>query len=325
MADRPVIGAVVIGRNEGDRLRRCLASIPPRIARVIYVDSGSTDGSQSIAEAAGAEVIALDMTRPFTAARARNAGFDALKAGGQIDFVHFIDGDCELVSGWVETAEALLRGRSNVAVACGRRRERHPEASVFNRLCDWEWNTPVGEAKACGGDALMRRTALDAVEGFDESLIAGEEPDLCLRMRQRGWKIWRLDHDMTLHDAAITRWSQWWARSRRSGHAFAEGAYRHGNAPEWHWVTETRRAFLWGLILPVTLLAWALLVTPWAWLGFLLYPLQILRLARRMGGGREAWERAFLLILGRVPEALGALDFHMRRLTGRRRGLIEYK
>ncbi|NHX28129.1 glycosyltransferase family 2 protein, partial [Escherichia coli] len=156
MADPIRIGAVIIGRNEGARLVGCLNAVPEIVTRVVYVDSGSTDNSVQAASDAGAEVVNLDMTQPFTAARARNAGFDRLIAGGPVDFVQFIDGDCELQPDWVETAATFLTSTPEAAVACGRRRERFPDATVYNRLCDWEWDTPVGRAKACGGDALMR-------------------------------------------------------------------------------------------------------------------------------------------------------------------------
>ena len=78
----------------------------------------------------------------------------------------------------------------------------HPEASVYNRLCDFEWDTPVGDAEACGGDFLARAAAFGSVGGFDERMIAGEEPELCYRLRRGGWRIHRADHAMTLHDAA---------------------------------------------------------------------------------------------------------------------------
>jgi len=47
------IDAVVIGRNEGERLVACLASLGGEIRRAVYVDSGSTDGSVAAARAAG--------------------------------------------------------------------------------------------------------------------------------------------------------------------------------------------------------------------------------------------------------------------------------
>lgn len=313
------VGAVIIGRNEGARLVACLASFPDWVRPLVYVDSGSTDGSVAAARAAGAEVVALDMSQPFTAARARNEGFARLRALGAPEFVQFVDGDCRMQPGWLEAAEAFLAARPSVAVVCGRRREIHPEASVWNRLCDAEWDTPLGQAKACGGDALMRVAAVAKVGGYDPGLIAGEEPELCVRLRQAGWEVWRIDQEMTLHDAAMTRIGQWWKRTRRSGHAFAEGAAMHGAPPERHWVAETRRAVLWGAVLPlVTLLG--LVVTPWAGLLLLAYPLQILRLSRRLG-----WERAAFLVLGKIPEAQGVLEYHLNRLRRRRAGLIEYK
>ena len=310
----------MIGRNEGQRLIACLNSLPPEVTHVVYVDSGSTDGSPQAAAAAGARVIALDMTLPFTAARARNEGLRALLDEAGADYVQFVDGDCELQPGWIPAAAAFLDATPTAAVACGRRRERFPEASVYNRLCDREWDTPVGQAKACGGDALMRVAAVEEIGGFDPGLIAGEEPDLCLRLRGKGWQVWRLDEEMTLHDAAMTRFGQWWSRTRRAGHAFAEGAARHGAAPERHWVAETRRALIWGAAVPAALLLLSMIVSPWFLLGFLLYPLQVLRLA-----GRDGPEQAFFLVLGKFAEAQGALDYWLRRITGRRRGLIEYK
>lgn len=310
---------MIIGRNEGARLVACLASFPDWVQPMVYVDSGSTDGSVAAARAAGAEVVALDMILPFTAARARNAGFARLRAMGAPEFVQFVDGDCRIVPGWLETAAAFLSARPGVAVVCGRRRESRPEVSIWNRLCDAEWDTPVGRAKACGGDALMRVAAVAAVGGYDPGLIAGEEPELCVRLRQTGWEIWRIDHEMTLHDAAMTRIGQWWKRTRRGGHAFAEGAAMHGAPPERHWVAETRRALLWGAVLPLVALL-GLTITPWAGLLLLAYPLQILRLSRRLG-----WERGVFTVLAKIPEAQGVLEYHLNRLRRRRSRLIEYK
>lgn len=222
---KPVVDAVVIGRNEGARLVACLASLAGQVRHVVYVDSGSTDGSQQAAREAGAEVIELDMTQPFTAARARNAGLKALRSAPP-DFVQFIDGDCILREGWMPRAMAFLAENLRAAVVCGRRREQYPENSVYNTLIDAEWNTPVGESRACGGDALMRYQAVTAVRGFRDDLIAGEEPELCLRLRAQGWTVWRIEAEMTWHDAGITRFSQWWKRTERAGYAFTEGATR---------------------------------------------------------------------------------------------------
>lgn len=316
--------AVIIGRNEGERLIRCLASVRSQADPVIYVDSGSTDGSVAAAREAGAEVVDLDLSRPFTAARARNAGLAAL--GDRVpDYVQFIDGDCELQPDWLSAARAFLEDRPTAAIAAGRLRERHPEASVYNRLCDDEWDTSIGQTRACGGIFLGRHRALAEIGGFREDLIAGEEPEMCVRLRAKGWEIWRLAEEMALHDAAMTRFGQWWTRARRAGHAAAEGAALHGHPPEYHGVAEIRRALIWGVGLPVAVLVLALW-TLWAWALLLAYPAQVARLALREGPGlRFSWEKAFFMTLGKFPEALGVLRYAWGQLTRRPSRLIEHK
>ncbi|KZY06253.1 MULTISPECIES: glycosyltransferase [unclassified Sulfitobacter] len=312
------VGAVVIGRNEGDRLLACLDALKGQVAEIIYVDSGSTDGSWEAARARGVRVVALDMAQPFTAARARNAGLGALGPG--IELVQFLDGDCVIQPEWIGAAQDFLAGHPEVAVVCGRRREEQPGASTYNRLVDREWDTPIGAALACGGDAMMRRAPLEATGGYRESLIAGEEPELCLRLRRAGWKVWRLDREMTRHDARITRFGQWWRRSIRAGHAFAEGAWLHGRGPERHWVAETRRAVIWGLALPVSIVLLGAVLSPWALLGLLAYPAQLLRLAAKGG-----WSWAVFTVLGKFAEAWGVLRFWLGRLRSRPAGIIEYR
>ncbi len=317
-ADLPTVDAVVIGRNEGARLAACLTSLSGQVRRLVYVDSGSTDDSIATAEAERAEVVRLDMDQPFTAARARNAGLERLDGSG---LVMLVDGDCEVQPDWLHQATLHLVAHPQAAVVCGRRREIAPQASVYNRLIDREWAGPAGRVKACGGDAMMRLGALREVGGFNPDLIAGEEPELCLRLGQAGWHIWRIEAEMTLHDAGMTRFGQWWRRTRRAGHAYAEGAALHGARPERHWVAETRRALLWGAALPLTILVVALVNVHALWL-LLLYPAQVIRLGLWRGHG---WEWAFFNVLGKFAEAQGALGYYLGRLRGRKSALIEYK
>ena len=276
------VGVVAIGRNEGERLDKCLRSIVGRTAPVVYVDSGSTDGSVSKARSAGSDVVELDAEFPLLLRVRRNEGFErARQLEPGLHYIQFVDGDCEVVAGWIEKAVAFLEAHRDVAVVCGRRRERNPARSIYNMLCDIEWDTPIGEAKGCGGDALMRADAFEQVGGFRADVIAAEDTELCVRLRAAGWRIWRLDAEMTVHDAAITRFGQWWRRAVRAGYCFAQGAYLHGAPPERHFVWESRRAWLWGIWLPVACLGAVMAFGPWGWVTWLIYPLQMLRLMVR--------------------------------------------
>lgn len=333
------VAIVIIGRNEGQRLPRCLESIARTADTVVYVDSGSTDGSVECALNAGAHVLELDASAPFTAARGRNAGFErALELSPAVQFVQFIDGDCTLRSGWIEAALRAMRARDDVAVVCGRRRERFPEASVYNRLCDVEWDTPVGLARACGGDALMRVDPFRRVGGFDDRMIAGEEPDLCFRLSRLGYRVLRLDEEMTLHDAAMSHWTQWWKRALRTGHTTADLLVKYGAAPEHRRARRALSAVCWAVALPI------------GWLGCLLWSISsgsaapvavaslavafaysylVAKIRRRLraAGRSSADARAYALscVLAKLPETWGMACSVAERVTGRTARWIEYK
>jgi glycosyltransferase involved in cell wall biosynthesis/GT2 family glycosyltransferase len=327
------LGIVVIGRNEGPRLTRCLRSLPPA-ATTLYVDSGSTDGSLETARTLGAHVITLDTSASgFTAARGRNAGVDALRrVDARIDSVLFLDGDTELLHGFLPAALDALSDPSIAGVA-GRRRERSPHATLYNLLCDMEWNSPVprdGHTRALGGDALYRLTALDSVGGFNPDLIAGEEPELCLRLARLRWRLRRLPVDMTLHDAAMTRFQQWWRRHLRAGHAYAERYHLHRHGPERYRRRELRSILLWGGLLPaLTVLGLLLFPLPTFLLALTLFSVQSLRVAasrlRRGDGLLPALLYGVTNQLAKLSQLQGVIAFHLARLRGKRRTLIEYK
>jgi GT2 family glycosyltransferase len=319
-------GIVVIGRNEGERLKRCLQSASTATA-IVYVDSGSTDGSAQWARDQGANVVELDMNLPFTAARARNAGFRRLRElAPHLPYVQFVDGDCELVEGWTKNATSFLDSHVDIGAVCGRLRERHPERSIYNWLCDREWERPTGEVRACAGNVLMRANALHAVGGYRDDVIAAEEDELCIRLRRAGWRIWRLDTDMALHDASMTRFGQWWRRGLRGGYGLAQGAYLHGASSERHFVWESRRAWIWGIWLPLACLAAGLMFGPWGWVAWLIYPLQMLRqVVRNSGPLSDRATLALFQVLARFPESWGQIKFMRDCLLGRQVRLIEYK
>jgi glycosyltransferase involved in cell wall biosynthesis len=326
----PLVSVVVIGRNEGERLLRCLDSVQAMRrsgfdSETIYVDSGSSDGSPDQARARGAEVIALQAERP-SAALGRNAGWQAARG----EFVLFLDGDTLLHPDFVNQALETMT-EPDIAVVWGHRREIAPKDSIYNRVLDLDWIYPPGDSEFCGGDALMRRSMLAAVGGFDASLIAGEEPELCRRIRARGLRIRHIDVPMTGHDLAIHGFAGYWRRARRAGHAYAEVAERFRQGPDPLWQAEVRRNRIHGtavLLAPLALLA----SLPWPALSLTLLLAGAglwLRSAWRCRWKSSRWDTCLLYALHshvqQVPILVGQLGYWWDRRQGRRRGLIEYK
>jgi GT2 family glycosyltransferase len=319
---------VVIGRNEGERLRASLSAVAGRGTPVVYVDSGSRDGSPALARSLGCSVVELDLSRPLSAARARNEGFEAaMRLHPDLEWIQFLDGDCALAADWLDTAVREIEARPEAAVVCGRLREKHPEASLYNRLCELEWDRPAGDVWECGGIMLVRNSAFRQVGGFDARIVAGEDPEFCLRLRRAGWKIHRLGADMAVHDAAMVRFSQWWTRSVRTGVAYAQASALHGRSPDRWRVREVRSIRTWALWLPLMIAALAWPTQGWSLLALGLYPLQSLRIAGRERRRGVSWSRALLygvFCMGaKWPQFQGLIRFWRTRRQGPE--IIEYK
>lgn len=339
MHDR--LGVVVIGRNEGERLRRCFESLGLKVsdnqahvtnghpARVVYVDSGSTDGSVRVALSFGANVVELDLATPFTAARARNEGLARLcELESEICYVQFLDGDCAIVPSWICNAASLLDEQENVAVVCGGLTEQNRQRTIYNRLCYLEWQKIPGEILAAGGIFMIRANAFMEVGGFDPSVVAAEDDELCLRLRRRGWKIKFIDQKMAVHDAAMTRFSQWWKRAERAGYAYAQGAFLHGRS-DGHFVKQVRGIIAWGIVLPLVVLVLAWPTNGWSTLLLVAYLYLILRVYRhgRVRGWTPSDSRlyAYFVILAKFPAVIGLMRFIWRQLMGKSQTIIEHK
>lgn len=323
------IGLVIIGRNEGDRLKRCIESTVDLFAKRVYVDSGSTDGSLELANKEGLEIVNLDMSIPFSAARARNAGFKRLVDIIPIlKYVHFIDGDCEINRSWIIKGKNFLDINSEFAIVAGRRIEKYPDSTIYNMMCHVEWNTPVGEADACGGDFIARKEAFQDVQGFNPSVIAGEEPELCYRLRKNNWKIFRYDAEMTYHDAAIERFSQWWSRSKRTGHAYLQGFSLHHSDKNGYYRREIQRDWLWGLVVPLIIMIISLITTPLFLVLFTIYPLRFIRiiinLKEKIDSKKNRMIYGLFLIISPFPQLLGQFLYIKRKITGNNLEIIEY-
>jgi cellulose synthase/poly-beta-1,6-N-acetylglucosamine synthase-like glycosyltransferase len=327
------LSVVVIGRNEGPRLERCLASVQAIEGvsphEILYIDSGSTDGSQDLADRMGAAVLPLKGGR-MTAARARNCGWRA--ASG--DAILFLDGDTILDPDFPQLALNALYEIPDRAAVTGHLREINPCQSIYVRMLDLDWITPPGEIELFGGIALIRREVLVAVDGYNEQLIAAEDSEMCHRIRLLGWHFEHIDAPMCVHDLAITRFSQYWRRSVRTGYAYAQVADRFRTSPDPFWSAEVRRNLVRGLFWLLSPLAAVAAAVYWlslwpvaAWL-LVLLALAIRTALRQRSKGARA---STLLLYGihshlqQIPILLGQIRFRLDRRRDHSRGLIEYK
>ena len=298
------------------------------IREMIYVDSASTDGSAELASRYGALSITLHSMRP-TAALGRNTGW--LRASS--DLILFLDGDTVLHPSFPRIACHAFSDDKSIAAVWGHRRELYPEQSLFNRVLDLDWIYPAGLTEFCGGDVLMRRAALLETGGYDEALIAGEEPELCRRIRAHGFKILHVDHPMTHHDLAITSWRQYWKRALRAGHAYAEISERFRNSDDSFWSSErnanVRRGSFWIISFAASVVASVRLgIAPVAfWL------VLVLTLSLR-SSLRARWksEDLFTLFLygihshlQQIPIFVGQLRYAIAKYRNSNTRLIEYK
>lgn len=328
-----LLSVVVIGRNEGERLRRCLASVQGMQrgdwdVELIYVDSASTDDSVAIARSMGFATIPL-AAGDTTAAKGRNAGWR--KASGEI--ILFLDGDTALAERFVLDSLPEFRDAA-VAVVWGHRRELYPEASIYNRVLDLDWVYRAGWTEFCGGDALFRRDALERSGGFDEGLIAGEEPELCRRLTAQGLRILHVDRAMTQHDLAVMRFNQYWRRAVRAGHAYSEVAQRFATTNNPFWSDDARRgrnrALAW-IFAPVLALILSLGLRVW-WPLFLMAAIAIAVVLRTAWRARWKSNNASTLLLygihshlQQIPMYWGQLRYQKTRQRGSKTALLEYK
>jgi glycosyltransferase involved in cell wall biosynthesis len=317
------VGIVIIGRNEGARLIECFKSVISAEAPLVYVDSQSSDASVEEAHKYKIETIVLDSSKPLSAARARNEGFNRLvELNSEIEYIHFIDADCELHPNWLNTAISVLEQQNEIALVCGRLREKYRNTSVYMRLCDIDWYRPPGVVAYCGGIATYRRSIFELHNGFDAGLIAGEEPELCARIREKGGQILCIAAEMGTHDSAMNKFSQWWKRCVKVGYGYMSGIGWGG------WRKQYKSALFWGLLLPGVVLLLLSYTSGFSLLFFALYPMQVFRVYQGIEGeALTAYDRfiySFFCVLSKFPETQGLLMYFISKLLNKSK-IIQYK
>lgn len=326
------IGIVVIGRNESKRLLLSLQSMQSSHCPLIYVDSGSTDHSVSIAQPLVDSVLELDPAKPFSAARARNEGFERLTLlFPTLEFVQFVDGDCVLCEGWLEAAKQSMLSDARRAVIIGHLQESNPEASIYNRLCAMEWKSPAGDLRnfgALGGIFMVRVDVFKSLGGFNAHVIAGEDSEFGVRLSLAGYQVTKINHEMAIHDANMTTFTQWWTRAVRAGHAIGQRAHLNGKTSVQDCVQERKSTLFWGVFVPMLALLLLIPTRGMSMLILLAYAALALKVYFFRRNQNESVSDAILytkfIVLGKLANGLGLLKFYFNRFK-QRYEIIEYK
>lgn len=324
------IGVVVIGKNEGERLKKCLLSIPENINNLVYVDSGSTDESIEFAESNNIASVRLDAHMPFSAARSRNEGFEyLLGCNPKLSYILFLDGDCILHSEWLKDSSEFLDSNPNCAIVTGRLKERFPETSIYNQLCDMEWDAPTGNVRTCGGIFTVRTSAFLSIKGFNTNITAGEEPDLCHRLIGNGWEIHRIEKPMALHDADMTRFSQWWKRAVRSGYGYAQGFMLRKNERQGYGYIQSIKIWLWALFLPAFLMVLPLPFKISIPVLVIIYFAKFLKMAiythKSVKDIKQSLLYSFFILIIYFPQLIGQLKFLLRTHVNKRQAHVNLR
>ena len=199
------VDIVIIGRNEGELLRRAITSCQREASdfasaghpqpRIIYVDSRSTDGSLKLAQSLAVETYVVEGR--LNPAAGRHLGFEHCQG----KYVFFLDGDMEVYPGWLSEAIAYLEEHTRVAGVAG--------------FVDWE---VIDNGKVIhipnhsgirkhgqkvttdvGGGFAYRSEALRNVGDYDPTMTRYGEFEMYLRIVAGGYELVYLAVPMAIH------------------------------------------------------------------------------------------------------------------------------
>lgn len=209
------VSAVVVNYNTRDHLLECVRSLRSEgVGEVVVADNDSADGSVEALRAADAHVVVVPTGANLGFGTAANRGA-AVAAG---DYLLVMNPDAVVEPGAVKALAATLDADGHVAVVGPRVDDpegrlypsvrRFPDLLVaaghaflgflaprnrFSRaykMLDWDHSTPGDVDWVSGTCMLVRRSAFDAVGGFDEDyFMYVEDVDLCWRLRAAGWRV----------------------------------------------------------------------------------------------------------------------------------------
>jgi cellulose synthase/poly-beta-1,6-N-acetylglucosamine synthase-like glycosyltransferase len=219
-SDWPRISVVVCSHDGARTITECcegLAQLDYPNFEVIVVDDGSRDGTGAVGNEFGFRVI---RTENHGLANARNVGMNA--ATGEI--IAYIDDDAFPDPHWLTYLASSFKSTNYAAVG-------GPNIAPMNDgwIPECVANAPGNPVHVLLSDQLaehipgcnmaIRRDCLQAIGGFDSQFrVAGDDVDVCWRLRERGWTV-------GFHPAAVV-----WHHRRNSIWMYAKQQIGYGRA-----------------------------------------------------------------------------------------------
>jgi N-acetylglucosaminyl-diphospho-decaprenol L-rhamnosyltransferase len=209
------VSAVIVSYNVRDLLLKCIASLrADGVAHIVVVDNASKDGSAEAARRAdpGIDVVALDENLGF------GSGANRGVARTSSPYVVILNPDLEVEPGATKALVDVLDRMPDVAVVAPRIEtpdgRLYPSVRTFPdmvdaaghaflhfvwrsnpfsrryKMLDWDHAAACDVDWVAGTHLVVRRTAWDAVGGFDEAFFMYlEDVDLCWRLQRAGWRV----------------------------------------------------------------------------------------------------------------------------------------
>jgi glycosyltransferase involved in cell wall biosynthesis len=200
------LSVVLISKNQAWNIRRLIesvleatSSIPSK--EIILVDSASTDETVDLASRYPLSILRLQPYQRLSPAAGRYIGYKRSEG----EFVLFLDGDMQLVQGWLAQALHVMRDTPRAgAMMSSRVIDLLPSAAIEltalpQKMCTIAPKEVSFATFAAGGAALYRRSVLEHVGTFNPYLCSDEEPELYLRIRHAGYQILQLDFPIVRH------------------------------------------------------------------------------------------------------------------------------
>jgi GT2 family glycosyltransferase len=191
MSATPKFSVVVPVLNSRAYLRESLGSIRRAIAlhgdvELVVMDNGSTDGSYEMLLADYASFARIEQVKGVTVGALRNLG----AALTRCDILVFLDSDCVIPEDYFDQALQVLQTKRVDATGS---KVSLPECPNWVEKVWYAMHSTQREGYRNyinSGNLVVRKSAFDAVGGFDGALVTGEDSDLCIRLNQRGYKVY---------------------------------------------------------------------------------------------------------------------------------------